>query len=227
MSARLRLSAFLLAVAAAAPPAAAMTLDTCAYYGGQIHRANLTLENNTNVGITVEIRNEFNPPLGAVPGAGAFAARPRGPYFQSLVMPALSTYTFRWVLPPGKNYVRLIPDHPQLQARSAQFEVAVYDAREGNCARRYPIVVTDRTFGQYAIGTSPFERETDRPGMDYRHQAGVGSPELCRGLCDGEPRCRAFTWVRSGVQGPLPVCWLKGAVPPAQPDKCCVSGVVR
>lgn len=70
------------------------------------------------------------------------------------------------------------------------------------------------------------EYDTDRPGSDYRHfEMTQGTPELCRAVCVGDPPCKAFTYVKPGVQGPKARCWLKQAVPQAGPSSCCVSGV--
>jgi PAN domain len=71
-----------------------------------------------------------------------------------------------------------------------------------------------------------WEPRTDRPGEDYRSfDLPAPRPELCRDACWNEPRCRAFTYVRPGVQGPSARCWLKHTVAPARPNDCCLSGV--
>jgi 1-phosphatidylinositol phosphodiesterase len=71
-----------------------------------------------------------------------------------------------------------------------------------------------------------WEPRTDRPGMDYRSfDLPAPRPELCRDACWREPQCRAFTYVRPGVQGPNARCWLKNPVPPARLNDCCLSGV--
>jgi len=71
-----------------------------------------------------------------------------------------------------------------------------------------------------------WEPQTDRPGSDYRSfELRESRPELCRDACWGERQCRAFTYVRPGVQGPHARCGLKNAVPPARPNDCCLSGV--
>ena len=51
-----------------------------------------------------------------------------------------------------------------------------------------------------------------------------GVPENCQGACQNNPNCKAWTFVRSGVQGPNPQCWLKNAVPAPTDNFCCVSG---
>jgi len=71
-----------------------------------------------------------------------------------------------------------------------------------------------------------WEPRTDRSGHDYRSFAlRAPRPELCRDACWNEPACRAFTYVRPGVQGPTARCWLKNGVPPARLNDCCLSGV--
>jgi len=62
----------------------------------------------------------------------------------------------------------------------------------------------------------------DFPGGDlYR----VTGPELCKRLCDLEPQCRAWTYVKPGVQGPQGVCWLKRSVSQPVQNPSCISGV--
>jgi hypothetical protein len=70
------------------------------------------------------------------------------------------------------------------------------------------------------------EPNTDRMGSDYR-SFDLPQPDyqLCRQACAGDPVCRAYTYVRPGVQKPSAVCYLKAAVPPAKPSDCCTSGV--
>jgi 1-phosphatidylinositol phosphodiesterase len=74
--------------------------------------------------------------------------------------------------------------------------------------------------------TRQWEPQTDRPGSDYRSfDLRESRPELCRDACWSERQCRAFTYVRPGVQGLHARCGLKNAVPPARPNDCCLSGV--
>jgi hypothetical protein len=71
-----------------------------------------------------------------------------------------------------------------------------------------------------------YETDYDRGGSDYRSfDLPEPRPELCRGTCEREAQCLAFTYVKPGVQGPAPRCWLKSSVPPPRPNGCCVSGV--
>ncbi len=71
----------------------------------------------------------------------------------------------------------------------------------------------------------PFELNTNRPGGDFRSfDLDEARPELCREACLQDPRCRAFTYVKPGVQGRLARCWLKDSRTRAEPAPCCISG---
>lgn len=100
----------------------------------------------------------------------------------------------------------------------------------GNTCRGYRVI---RCAGG-AAATPPsgpahgaFEFDTDRPGGDISASNIAGNWEECHRMCVGNLNCRAFTWVRPGVQGPSARCWLKNVVPGAQANGCCVSAVVR
>jgi PAN domain len=64
----------------------------------------------------------------------------------------------------------------------------------------------------------------NRPGSDY---ANFDAPSafVCANTCAGESQCKAYTFVRPGIQGPNGHCWLKNAVPQAVRDGCCFSGL--
>jgi hypothetical protein len=70
------------------------------------------------------------------------------------------------------------------------------------------------------------ETGVDRPGSDYSAfdlpQADAGA---CRTACANDGACRAYTYVRPGVQGANARCYLKNAVPRPVPRDCCTSGV--
>ena len=74
--------------------------------------------------------------------------------------------------------------------------------------------------------TLSLEPDTDRPGNNYRN-FDLEQPDMdfCLDACQKDPRCKAFTYVNPGVQGPKARCWLKDAVPPAESSSCCISGV--
>ena len=72
------------------------------------------------------------------------------------------------------------------------------------------------------------ENDTDRPGSDYdKFHINDNRPDRCQSECLlQKDRCKAWTYVRPGVQHKYAVCYLKSEVPAAKPDKCCVSGVL-
>ncbi len=70
------------------------------------------------------------------------------------------------------------------------------------------------------------EYNTNRPGSDYKdYDLSRADPEQCRSDCANDPTCRAFTYVKPGVQGPNAHCWLKGSIPDAVSNECCISGI--
>lgn len=76
---------------------------------------------------------------------------------------------------------------------------------------------------QAAVSLEP---DTNRPGMDYRSlDLEDARPELCRQACERDEKCRAYTYIKPGIQGPRARCWLKSGVPTPQKGACCVSGV--
>jgi hypothetical protein len=68
------------------------------------------------------------------------------------------------------------------------------------------------------------ESGTNRYGGDYASRD-LASAQACQSACASEAQCRAWTWVRPGVQGPGAKCWLKNTVPASSRNDCCVSGV--
>lgn len=67
----------------------------------------------------------------------------------------------------------------------------------------------------------------DLPGSDLRRivlDAGA-EPDACAAACGIERECQAYTYVRAGLQGPTPVCYLKNGVPTQRASDCCTSGV--
>jgi hypothetical protein len=75
------------------------------------------------------------------------------------------------------------------------------------------------------VGSS-IEPGINRRGGDYHSfDLPAARPELCQEACARDSRCRAWTYVNPGVQGPAPRCWLKSTVPAATRETCCTSGV--
>jgi len=82
--------------------------------------------------------------------------------------------------------------------------------------------VADSKIPQYTM-----EYNTNRPGEDYQDlDLSEPEPELCASACLNEAGCRAWTYVKPGVQGETAKCWLKERVPPTVPDENCVSGLM-
>jgi hypothetical protein len=66
----------------------------------------------------------------------------------------------------------------------------------------------------------------DRIGSDYTNVAMTGDdPQQCRAACLADAQCKAYTFVKPGVQGPEANCFLKNAVPAASASDCCTSGI--
>jgi hypothetical protein len=76
-------------------------------------------------------------------------------------------------------------------------------------------------------GSSEFA--IDRVGGDYRNFELPPDPtgKSCASACDGDARCRAWTYMRPGYAGPSATCFLKDRVTAPQHRPCCISGVVR
>jgi hypothetical protein len=71
------------------------------------------------------------------------------------------------------------------------------------------------------------EYDTDRPGMNYKNFDVSADPNICRRACAIDPQCKAFTYVKPGIQGPNARCWLKNGVPASKQSTCCISGVKK
>jgi len=73
-----------------------------------------------------------------------------------------------------------------------------------------------------------FEFDTDRPGSDMGGAFDLPSadPNLCRQACrDEAPYCKAFTYVKPGIEGPYAACYMKHAASEPQKNDCCISGL--
>jgi hypothetical protein len=82
-----------------------------------------------------------------------------------------------------------------------------------------------------AQDSSSFMRNTNLFGRDYHNfemsnpDVGIGA-RVCMDECRKDRNCRAWTYVKRGIQGPMARCWMKHSVPRATPNQCCISGVV-
>lgn len=60
---------------------------------------------------------------------------------------------------------------------------------------------------------------------DYTSGTPTFNPNQCSWWCLDDPgHCRAWTWVKPGIEQSSGVCHLKPAVAGGTPDNCCVSG---
>ena len=94
----------------------------------------------------------------------------------------------------------------------------------------FSIIGMEATFAQDQF----FEQNTNRPGQDYtsfdiesKGPESLWGPDTdCQLSCGKDSKCRAWTYVKPGIQGPKARCWLKNVIPAAHANNCCTSGVV-
>jgi hypothetical protein len=75
----------------------------------------------------------------------------------------------------------------------------------------------------------PLEFGIDRFGGDYR-EFGIpadASGAGCNAACEGDTKCRAWTYVRPGYIGLSARCYLKDKLTRPRHKPCCISGVLR
>ena len=69
------------------------------------------------------------------------------------------------------------------------------------------------------------EYGVDRMGLDYRgFELSDADPKICQSSCSADPQCKAWTYVKPGIQGNLARCWLKDKIPQPRANDCCISG---
>lgn len=75
----------------------------------------------------------------------------------------------------------------------------------------------------------PIEFSIDRSGGDYRNIDVATDPTgaTCKAACEGDNRCRAWTYVRPGYISTGARCYLKDRITRPRHKPCCISGVVR
>jgi hypothetical protein len=82
------------------------------------------------------------------------------------------------------------------------------------------ISIIPKSFGQ------GIEYDVDRIGGDFTNfELSRARPELCQAACEKHGKCKAWTYVKPGIQGPNARCWLKSIVPKPISSRCCISGV--
>lgn len=99
------------------------------------------------------------------------------------------------------------------------------------CDSGIKYVISDRPAAPIDPSRAPRQRSYqqgfDRPG---NHLARIEdfhpSPEACESLCTSRTAdCRAWVYVRPGVQQDGPVCYLKNAATRPVPNSCCATGL--
>lgn len=87
------------------------------------------------------------------------------------------------------------------------------------------VFVPAQTFA--ADGKIFMENNVDRAGANYREFEVVrsGGPAVCHQECSKDGTCKAWTYVRPGVEGAQGICKLKSVVPHGFDSPCCISGL--
>ena len=80
--------------------------------------------------------------------------------------------------------------------------------------------------------SGPVEISTDRFGGDYRsfeikNDDKAERGDTCRDACQGDNKCRAWTFARPGYAGKGARCFLKNDIKPPRRKPGFISGVVR
>jgi hypothetical protein len=71
-----------------------------------------------------------------------------------------------------------------------------------------------------------YEPQIDLPGFDYRNfDLPRPRPLMCQAACLADGKCQGWTFVQTGVLGPVASCWLKSGVAEKKTNACCISGV--
>lgn len=79
----------------------------------------------------------------------------------------------------------------------------------------------------YEATRKTFEYDTDRPGSDLTSIIlGNPDPALCAKACDGNSRCKSWTYVMPRIQHPFGAkCWLKEGIPGPRRQAHVISGI--
>jgi hypothetical protein len=93
------------------------------------------------------------------------------------------------------------------------------------CWLKNNIPVKARRTGMVS-GVKGLEYGVDRPGSDIKKiLLPKNDAAACRVHCAFNGQCKAWTFVKAGIQEDRAVCWLKKAKPARKRSDCCVSGV--
>lgn len=101
-------------------------------------------------------------------------------------------------------------------AVAASAATAAWLGRGARRLRMQPDSAIEAKFGQGPSQCGKLEQNVEYvvEGGWYSHLDHIPSPEMCCALCQGEPKCMSFTWVKNAGLGGCPSqCWLKGGAP--------------
>lgn len=72
------------------------------------------------------------------------------------------------------------------------------------------------------------KEDTDLAGMDYDN-FDLNEPDvnLCKIKCEQDVKCKAFIYVKPGIQNEYARCWLKYGVPKSIKSDCCTSSIKK
>ncbi len=196
-----------------------------------------------NVVVTVYKHNDFKEPSLKFPGAGPSQDKSHyylGTYqfknkISSLIVQGVGDEVFKM-----KPATVITPQKTPEKDSDAELAMAPHEAKVITPQQTQEMKGADtgsETTPQMgeAISSEPrfdlfekIEGDTDRPGNNYRN-FDLEQPDMdfCLQACQNDPRCKAFTYVKPGLQGPKARCWLKDAVPGAKPLPGCISGVKK
>lgn len=80
--------------------------------------------------------------------------------------------------------------------------------------------------GICGASTLNVETNIDRAGIDYTSfNLSNPLPDLCLAACAKDSKCKAYTYVKPGIQGPQARCYLKSGRPSPSSNTCCTSGI--
>lgn len=98
--------------------------------------------------------------------------------------------------------------HPAAWRRACQIH-------NSGTARAPDIIAGRINCASLGVTASSRQNGIDRPGGDFRNFfQGRANANICASACQNDRRCRAWTWVRSGVQGRRSRCWLNPSYSP-------------
>ncbi len=120
--------------------------------------------------------------------------------------------------------------YPRTAANGGRPEATCWLKNEVKTAVENPCCVSGvKGAGLIEPRGGPLETAIDRTGGDYKNFELASDPtgESCKTACDGDKKCRAWTYVRPGYLGAQARCYLKDKITRPRRKPCCMSGVVR